>query len=682
MKKIISLLGILLLFIAIQCDNSNNVSKNADASSYIQQQTIDNVIKSLINKYSDTNKFRIERGVNQLASLWTEKDGSIEEFKKFCLNNFINSDEELEKVFKRLSTNLEILKGNFNKIILELKRPLHLDIGEILPIDLIFGGYAPSAHFEEDLFQNKIAFIIKLNFPFYSLQEKTELAKSWTRKQWAYARMGDLFTSRIPAGLIQKHSEARTNANAYISEYNIYMGNLIDNKNNKLFPDDLKLISHWGLRDELKSNYNNDNGFEKQKIIYEVMKRIITQEIPESYINNNKYLWNPYQNRLFTNNSEIKFKPEPNTRYQYLLSNFTAIKDIDAYNPKFPTYIKRKFEKEMEITYEQVEKLFIDFISSQQVKRVAELIKERLGRKLEPFDIWYDGFKPRSSISENELNEIVCNKYPTKEAFENDLTDILLKLDFSADKAEYITSKISVDASRGAGHAWGAEMKSDKAHLRTRINENGMDYKGYNIAIHEFGHNVEQTISLQYVDYYLLNGVPNTAFTEALAFIFQKRDLELLGIKHEDPNKKLFMALDNVWSCFEIMGVSLVDMNVWKWLYEHPDATEEELKNAVISISIDLWNKYYAALFGIKDQPILAIYSHMISYPLYLPAYPLGLLIDFQIEKQIEGKNFASEIERIFIYGRITPQQWMKNATGSEISIEPMLDATEDIEKL
>ncbi len=57
-----------------------------------------------------------------------------------------------------------------------------------------------------------------------------------------------------------------------------------------------------------------------------------------------------------------------------------------------------------------------------------------------------------------------------------------------------------------------------------------MDYKGFNIAVHELGHNVEQTFSLYEVDSTLLQGVPNTAFTEALAFVFQARDLEVLGL--------------------------------------------------------------------------------------------------------------------------------------------------------
>ncbi len=57
-----------------------------------------------------------------------------------------------------------------------------------------------------------------------------------------------------------------------------------------------------------------------------------------------------------------------------------------------------------------------------------------------------------------------------------------------------------------------------------------MNYKGFNIAVHEMGHNVEQTLSLNDVDHALLSGVPGTAFTEALAFVFQGHDLELLGL--------------------------------------------------------------------------------------------------------------------------------------------------------
>ncbi len=679
MKKFIIYLILPLMFGMQNCKNcnENNTSQDAEKTN-ISTTTIQQVTDTLIKMYGDSRKELIEKGVNQSAALWFESDGSPDDFIKFCKENYFGNDSMRQTVYSKIEHQIEVLNGNFNRITIGLMEPLHLDKGEVLPIDEMFGGYSVSSHLADDFFANKIAFVTILNFPSYSLKEKNENGDSWNRQQWAYVRLGDMFSSRVPADLIQKISETLTAADTYISEYNIYMGNLIDESNKAYFPKDLKLISHWGLRDELKSHYSDKDDLPKQKMIYNVMKHIIYQDIPKDIINNNKYQWNPKENKLFENGKEIKFTPEPNTRYEHLLNVFKTNKAIDSYSPQYPTYIQRKFDGEMEMSQQEVEKLFIEFVSSPQVKQAAELISKRLGRNLEPFDIWYDGFKARSTISEDELTAIVKTKYPTKAQFQQDLPLILQKLDFSPEKAKEITSRISVDASRGAGHAWGSEMRGDNAHLRTRVGKDGMDYKGYNIAIHEFGHTVEQTLSLYDMDYYELKGIPNTAFTEALAFIFQKRDLELLGIKNSDPVKFDMMALDNFWACYEIMGVSLVDMQVWKWLYQNPDATSEQLKQQVILIAKDVWNKYYAPVFGTKDEPILAIYSHMIDSPLYLSAYPIGHLIDFQIEQQIKGKNFATEIQRIYTQGRLIPNEWMKGAVGKEVSIKPMLDATDE----
>ena len=134
-----------------------------------------------------------------------------------------------------------------------------------------------------------------------------EMGSSWSRKQWAYARMGDMFTSRVPAELSQKANEAFAKSDDYISNYNIFVGYLKDNEGNTFFPKDLKLISHWNLRDELKSHYGKSEGLDKQKIIYEVMKRIISQEIPYSVINSDKYYWNPYENKVYDVSEDKNF---------------------------------------------------------------------------------------------------------------------------------------------------------------------------------------------------------------------------------------------------------------------------------------------------------------------------------------------------------------------------------------
>lgn len=672
------LLVILILLFAGSCTQNNDMSNESNPTSekrLITQASVDAVIHQLNEQFGEAEQFRIDRGVKQVAALWKSGDGSAEDFTAFCTTQFVPSGAKQTDLLNKVAHNMEILNGYFNTMSLALQEPVHLDLGPITPFDQLMGAYSPSAHLTEDLYANKIAFIVALNFPAYTLEEKEAHATDWTSLDWAAARAGDLFTTRVPSGILQNISKSMSDADLYISEYNIMMGYLRDQEGKSLFPEDMKLISHWNLRDELKSNYQNDGGLQKQEMIYQVMLHIIDQSIPEMVINSADYTWNPYTNKVFKDGNEVNASPEPDTRYQKLLNNFLAMHEADPYNPQYPSYIQRAFDAGMELTESEVEKIFVDFVSSPVLNEMGQLISKRLGRDLKPFDIWYDGFKSRSSIDENELNKLVAAKYPNREAFAAGLPDILTKLDFTPEEAAFITSKVQVDPARGAGHAWGAEMKSVKSHLRTRIGANGMNYKGYNIAVHEFGHNVEQTISLHQVDNYLLHGVPNTAFTEALAFIFQKRDLALLGIKEGNPDKQYLDALDITWSTYEIMGVSLVDMGVWKWLYQHPNTTASELKTAVISIAKDIWNKYYAPVFGIEDSPILAIYSHMIDYPLYLSAYPVGHLIDFQIEEYLKGKVFAEEVKRMYKQGRLSPQAWMRNAVGSEISGQPMLNA-------
>ncbi len=672
------IIGTLLFFAVVFSACSQFCKSDTSAVMNITENIQKETQQALSKKFPQAKQNLIEKGVKQVASLWREPDGLGEDFKAFCLENFAASEEEKAELFDALERNSEIINGYMLKMELLLKEPIDMQLTPNPPydIDYMFGTYSPGAHVIQDLYENKIAFVTALNFPYFSLEEKSAMANKWTRREWAYARMGDIYTSRVPSEILQESSKVNTLGDAYISNYNIFMGNLLNNEGKTLFPEDLRLVTHWGLRDELKSNYNIKNGQEKQEMVFAVMNRIIDQTIPECVIDSKEYQWNPSQNKLFKNGEEVDFTHEPDKRYQVLLDNFKVTTAFDKYEPAMPTYIQRRFEGDMEIAQREVEQLFVDLVSSPVVKEVATLIKNRLGRDLRPYDIWYNGFAGRNSFSEEELDKIISRKYPTAKALEEDLPNIMVKLGFSKAEAKRITSLVRVDASRGIGHAWGTAMRGDKARLRTRVKEGGMTYKGYNIAVHEFGHNVEQTITMNDVDFYMLNGVPNTAFTEALAFIFQKRDLQILGLADKNPEKEHLMALENFWSCYEIMGVSLVDMEVWKWLYANPNATKTELKDAVIRIAKEVWNKYYADVFGSKDEAILAIYSHMISSPLYLSAYPIGHIIDFQLEQQLAGKDFASEIFRIYTQGIVVPQYWMKKAVGNEISTAPLIEAT------
>jgi hypothetical protein len=658
--------------------------QNTSTPTGISEATIQEALKAISDQNPGSNAAIVEKGVQHAASLWRDTDGSAEEFVKFCGANFIADPAKKEASFKRFSEYLESLYGHFNKLSLDLQENVALLKGDVLPIDPLFAGYNPGAHLMNDLYDNKIAFIVALNFPFYSTEEKNISGPNWSPLEWGYARLGDVFSSRVPSELIQQESKVAAEADAYIADYNIYMGNLLNNDNKKLFPENMVLLSHWNLRDEIKANYaNKEVGFEKQALIYQVMQRIVDQTIPKVVINSGKQDWNPVTNEVTVSGNVTESPAETDARYQQILNTFHVYQAVDTYNPDMNTAIQRAFSAGMQIPQPEVQKLFNEFLSSPQIHDVAAIIKKRLGRELQPWDIWYDGFKARSSLNEEMLNSITEKKYPDAKALEADLPNLLLKLGFTKEKAAFIASRVSVDPARGSGHAWGAQMKAEKAHLRTRIPASGMNYKGYNIAVHEFGHNVEQTISLNDVPNYMVNGVPNTAFTEALAFVFQERDLFLLNMKDNNPEKEYLKTLDIFWSLYEIMGVSMVDMKMWQWLYANPGSTAGDLKEAVLQISKDVWNTYYAPVFGQKDQTILGIYSHMVNSPMYLPNYAFGHLIHFQLEEHFKTHEFAPEVLRIYALGQLTPNEWMKQAVGAPLSNEAILKAADvAIEKM
>jgi hypothetical protein len=656
----------------------------------------------LAAKYGEAQRPRAQRGLRQAAEFWREADGDQAAFEDFVRANFAGDQKTLDAIFARYQRLLEQLDGHMQEIGREFRAQADLDLGPMLPVDEIFAAYDPAAHVSADFFENKLAFVVLLNFPLTTLEQRLNEGSQWSRRQWAEARLALRFSKRVPADVNQAVAEAQAAAASYVAQYNIWMYHLLDNRGQRLFPPNLRLLSHWNLRDQIVADYANpQDGAARQKMIQQVMERIITQSIPQVVIDNPGVDWNPFTNEVKPaavsdggapagNGTAVSGAPEPDTRYAMLLKAFAASRKLDAYSPTAPTLIARRFDEDREIPEERVRRMLAEVVSSPLVAQVAALIERRLGRPLEPYDLWYGGFRPQLPYSEQELDAAVRRKYPTAEAYQADIPNLLVKFGWSPERARQIAGNIVVDPARGSGHAMPSAMRSAKVHLRTRIEPGGMNYKGYNIAMHEMGHNVEETISMNDMDFYFLSGVPNNAFTEALAFVFQGRDLEQLGLAAPSARDRALKTLEDFWRTYEISGVALVDMAVWHWMYGHPQGTPEELKQATLRIAREIWNQYYAPVFKKKDVVLLAVYSHMIDEFLYLPDYPIGHMIAFQIEEQMrkaagaaagasgsEMHGVGPEFERMAKFGSLAPDLWMKNATGQPVGPEALLAATQ-----
>ena len=632
---------------------------------------------------------RIDRGVGQALLYWRPEDGDATAFRAFVEAEFVPLGPALDAVFSRLEFALERLDGYFLSLSRDLRRGLDLEIGPLLPLDERLGAFDPAAHVADDLFKSRLAFVALLNFPLTTLEERLARGGTWSRREWAEARLAGRFSTRVPAEVNANLTRASAEAGSYIAAYNIYMHHVLTAEGERPFPPGLRLLSHWNLRDEIKSRYADTEGLVRQRLIASVMEHIVRQTIPAVAVNNPLVDWTPRTGAVTL--SAVKDLPapagaraapsperEPDERYRRWLGVFRAERATVPYYPGEPTLVDRRFNRDREIPVAEFTALLESVLASPLGEKVGRLVAQRLGRPLEPFDVWYAGFTPGGRLAEAELDARTRERYPTAEAYAADMPRMLVELGFSPERAQFLAARIMVEPARGSGHALGPRRRDDKAHLRTRVGPTGMDYKGYNIAVHEMGHNVEQVFSTHTIDHTLLQGVPNTAFTEALAFVFQARDLQLLGLRGPDPAADHLRALDVFWGTREIAGVALVDIAAWRWLEAHPEATPAQFREAVVGIARDVWNRHFAPVFGVKDVALLGIYSHLVDSGLYTPDYPLGRLIAFQIEqhfKTLPGP-MGPEFERICQLGNLTPDAWMRRAVGTPISAEPLLQAT------
>ncbi|RPI97246.1 MAG: hypothetical protein EHM32_01860, partial [Spirochaetales bacterium] len=236
----------------------------------------------LVGRYGEAQRQRIHEGLAQAADYWIDGDGDAAVFADFARENFAGDQTTLDSMFERFQSILEIYNGSMHGVSSEMNRQTDLSLGPILPMDREFAGYNPGAHFIDDMFANKLAFVVLLNFPVSTLDERLTEGRKWSRRQWAETRLAQRFSKRIPASVSLEVARAAAESDQYIADYNIWMHHLLAGNGERLFPEKLRLLSHWNLRDELKANYaGGEKGFEKQKMIFRVMERIVDQTIPE-----------------------------------------------------------------------------------------------------------------------------------------------------------------------------------------------------------------------------------------------------------------------------------------------------------------------------------------------------------------------------------------------------------------
>ncbi|KAB2955215.1 MAG: hypothetical protein F9K18_13715, partial [Thermoanaerobaculia bacterium] len=252
----------------------------------------------LVARHGEAIRPRLARGLGQVARLWRAEDGDAATFETLARTHFAADDATRDAMFGRLETALQQAGGHLVEVVRALRMHVDLDAGAILPFDEILAGYAPDAHLSDDLFANQLAFVVLLNFPLTTLDERLAAGEGWTRREWAEARLTRLFSRRVPAQATQALTAAAAAADSYIAQYNLWLHHVLDEDGNRLFPPGLRLITHWNLRDEIKAAYADPNGLPRQRLVAAAMERIVTQTIPAAVIDNPRVDWRPLSNRV------------------------------------------------------------------------------------------------------------------------------------------------------------------------------------------------------------------------------------------------------------------------------------------------------------------------------------------------------------------------------------------------
>ncbi len=619
----------------------------------------------------EINQPKALAGVARVANRWQKSDGDGETFKSFCIKHFITDESDRARLLDRYESALGSIGGHLYEIGRHLRRWTDLRGDEMPEVDNFMAMFDPCPDLSDQFYKQKIAFIALLNFDRPDLSTMLDQGDSWSTDKWAEVRAGWAFGPRIPAEVNDRARKLEHDADMFVSEFHVPVGCMIDDEGKSWFEKDRKLIAHWLIREEIKAGYTEDNGINKQRALSWVMGRHIDGTLPKSVMNSTcEGKWDPRKNTIDGIEQTDILGP---VRYEQLLSQRSVANDYDIYFEEHPTAIARKFDLEREIPEKSVEALMIELLEAPVRKDIAKLLSKQLGRPLESFDIYLEDISESGSAA--ELDEKVTAKFKDELVFQDKLPEVLRDLGYSDEDAEFLGTRVNVEIARGAGHAMRPGIPEYHAWLRTNRLDDRLGWDGFDTAMHELGHNLEQLISTHFVPRPLLRNVPNTACTEAFAFLYQNKAREVVGIQEDDETKAFAVAsIEGLLSACQIAGPSLVELYTWRWLYENPETTPEVLRDKMISIADDVWNKYFKDQFGEDPYHILAAYQHMIGYPLYLADYTIGHVISHQIKSHMRGKDLAAETKRICSIGRLTPDLWMKRAVGNGISAKQLID--------
>ncbi|MCW8130389.1 MAG: hypothetical protein KIS92_08580 [Planctomycetota bacterium] len=619
-------------------------------------------VLAIVGKHGAACRKDAARGAKYCARVWDFAKSGAKAFAEFCAKQYVPPGKARVQLLRRLDEISNIAGGSFGVIAKTTRRGQDMADLPLTPAEELFSAFSPGTHLQEDLRAFQIAALAQLNFG------TDDLTPPATREAWAARRLSLLGRTVVPAELLAESARKSTEVDRFVTGFNIHLDKIEYAGGRFDFPKDTVRISHWGLRDFMTSLNGKPGALPAQRAIRDLMRRVVDGEIPREIVDNPKARWKQADGVVVENGRAKKPAYTGALRWEKFKQVYDVQRRIDPYTLG-GNIIDNKFKYEREVSEEKITGILTDVLSSPVAARVARYVEGRLGRPIEPHDIYFKGFQ--AGAKKAPLGYDIRKRYPDAKALTAAIPGILERLGFSKARAKWIGSKIRVDNSRSAGHAWGPATDFDIQLLRVRVDKEGINEEEFSTYMHELGHCVEGVLTSYELDFKALWGVPNTAFTEGFAFTFQDKADFILGRK--TTSNADVVTLQRFWEAYEIAGPALTEIRFFHWLYKHPKASAQEMHRAIRTIGDEVWAEFYARIFGNEGYGLMSVYSHMLWCSFYLADYPMGYVIAYQVRKYLRDKNLAEEMQRMCALGCIYPEQWMRAAVGQPIGVEPLL---------
>jgi len=608
---------------------------------------------------------RARAGITQIAARWRTEDGPDDAFVAFVRTRFVGDEAQRACLLARLEDAVFQVYGHLSEIRRMLHRWQDVARTDDPGIDDLLAQFSPAPDLREELYRSKLAFVALLNFPAVPFAEIFRDGATWPVEQWAAVRTANAVAYRLPRQLDDQARVAHQRAQEFYYNFHIPIDCIALANGDKPFAAGRKLLAHWLVREEIRAGYGAPDGLPRQRALTRVMGRHVDGSVPQAVMAGAATTWEPFSNTCTAAagaNGKALVGPQ---RYAVWHELFALARATDPFYPEYPTHIQRACELHNQLPVAHIEQVLTDLLTAPARDTIMQFAQRRLQRPLEPFDIYFNNIAPREPIA--ELNAAVARRFPRFDALQEQLPAMLGELGFDAVTAAFLATHIQVDAARGSGHASPAALPEYRSFLRTNHANGMLNWPGLVTAMHELGHCIEQVVSLHHVPRRALRGVPNLGVTEAFAFTFQEFARQIVGVPYP-PQYEACMALNTYLNACEIAGASMVDLACWRWLYAHPAAPPEQLRDATLAICDDVWQQHFARWFGRDENHLLGAYQHMIGMMLYLPNYVIGHVLAHQIRTHLTTHDLAREVTRMCAQGNLTPQVWLQRAIGHDLS--------------